>query len=124
MKANTVASRLAVSIVGLGLLAAWQPALAADPGPADLVGALNGVFGVHPGTRAGHAKGFCLTGQFTPAPEAAALSKAPHFAKPVPVTARFSLGGGNPQAAGQRQGQCARMALRFDLGGAAPSPIW
>ena len=48
MKA-TVASRLAVSIVGLGLFAGGQPASAADPGPADLVGALNGVFGVHPG---------------------------------------------------------------------------
>ena len=71
---------------------------AADPTPADLVDALNGVFGKHAGMRAAHTKGFCVTGQFTPAPEAAALSKAPHFAKPVPVTGRFSLGGGNPEA--------------------------
>ena len=122
MKANTVASRLAVSIVGLGLFAAWQPALAADPGPADLVGALNGVFGVHPGMRAAHTKGFCLTGQFTPAPEAATLSKAPHFAKPVPVTARFSLGGGNRKRPTMKRAMSG--AWRSDsTSGAAPSPI-
>jgi hypothetical protein len=58
MTAKTVAASLAVSILGLGLLAAGQPAAAADPPPADLVGALNGVFGVHPSTRAAHSKGF------------------------------------------------------------------
>src|SRR4029079_18202297 len=111
MKAKSVASRIAVSIVGLGLFAGGQGASAA--GPADLVGALNGVFGVHPGMRAAHTKGFCATGQFTPTPDAAALSKAPHFAKPVPVTARFSLGGGNPQAADNEKGNVRGMALRF-----------
>ena len=123
MKAKSVASRIAVSIVGLGLFAGGQPASAADPGPADLVGALNGVFGVHPGMRAAHTKGFCATGQFTPTPGAAALSKAPHFAKPVPVTARFSLGGGNPQAADNEKGNVRGMALRFDLGGGTTTDL-
>ena len=123
MTARIVAPRLTIAILGLGLLAGSQPAAAADPAPADLVGALNGVFGVHPGTRAAHAKGFCLSGQFTPAPEAASLSKAPHFAKPVPVTARFSLGGGNPQAADDEKGNVRGMALRFDLGGGATTDL-
>jgi hypothetical protein len=69
-----------------------------QPRPDQLVDALNGVFGKHAGDRAAHTKGICLTGQFTPAPDAPSLSKAPQFAKPVGITARFSLGGGNPQA--------------------------
>ncbi len=125
MSANIVTTRLAVSILGLGLglFAATQPAVAADPGPVDLVGALNGVFGAHPGIRAAHTKGFCATGQFTPSPEAASLSKAPHFAKPVPVTARFSLGGGNPQAPDNAKGNVRGLALRFDLGGGATTDL-
>jgi catalase len=56
-----------------------------------------------------------VTGQFTPAPEAAALSKAPHFAKPVPVTARFSLGGGNPAASDGQKDNVRGIAMHFQL---------
>jgi catalase len=56
-----------------------------------LVEALNKLSqGPHPGIRANHAKGVMVTGTFTPSPSAASFSKAPHFAKPVPVLARFS----------------------------------
>ena len=123
MTVKTVATCIAASVLGLGVFATAEPAAAADPTPADLVSALNGVFGSHPGTRAGHAKGFCLTGQFTPTPEAAVLSKAPHFAKPVAVTARFSLGGGNPQAPDNAKGNVRGMARRFDLGGGATTDL-
>ena len=123
MTVKTVATCIAASVLGLGVFATAEPAAAADPTPADLVSALNGVFGSHPGTRAGHAKGFCLTGQFTPTPEAAVLSKAPHFAKSVPVTARFSLGGGNPQAPDNAKGNVRGMALKFDLGGGATTDL-
>jgi catalase len=58
--------------------------------PSQLVDALNGVFGPQTDQRAVHAKGIVLEGTFTPSPEAAALSKAPHFASKVKVTARFS----------------------------------
>ena len=71
---------------------------AQEPRPDQLVDALNGVFGKHPGDRAAHTKGICLTGRFTPSPDAPSLSKAPQFAKPVSIVGRFSLGGGNPQA--------------------------
>jgi catalase len=43
-----------------------------------------------------HAKGVLLSGTFTPTPEAAKLSKAPHFQHPVPVLVRFSNSTGIP----------------------------
>jgi catalase len=64
-----------------------------------LVDAFNGVFGVHPGVRANHAKGVVLEGVFTPEASAASVSKAAHLQKqkkPVPVTVRFSDGSGLP----------------------------
>ena len=96
---------------------------AADPTPADLVDALNGVFGKHAGDRAAHAKGFCMTGTFTPSADAPKLSKAPHFAKQVPIRARFSLGGGNPQAPDNAQDNVRGLAVKFDLGGGASTDI-
>jgi catalase len=65
--------------------------------PAGLVDALNGVFGKQTDNRAVHAKGIVLEGKFTPSPEAAALSKAPHLqGTAVPVTVRFSDFAGVP----------------------------
>ncbi len=81
------------------------------------------MFGKHAGMRAAHTKGICLTGNFTPAPDAAKLSKAPHFAKPVPVIARFSLGGGNPQAPDNAQDNVRGLAVRFDLGNGANTDL-
>jgi len=94
-----------------------------QPRPDQLVDALNGVFGKHAGDRAAHTKGICLTGQFTPAPDAPSLSKAPQFAKPVGITARFSLGGGNPQAPDNAQDNVRGLAVRFDLGNGANSDL-
>jgi catalase len=55
------------------------------------------LFGVHPGFRPAHAKGILLQGSFTPTPEAAKLSRAPHFNKPsTPVIVRFSNSTGIP----------------------------
>lgn len=119
MKARFVALIGATALVSLQLFVAKETACAADPTPADLVDALNGVFGKPQGTRSSHAKGLCLTGQFTPSPEAAKLSKAAHFAKPVPITARFSLGGGNPKAPDNVKANVRGLAIRFDLGSGA-----
>ena len=124
MTNRTPWNRIGFSLLGVALMGgAALAARAADVGPADLVDALNGVFGKHKGDRAAHTKGFCLTGQFTPAPDAAALSKAPHFAKTVPVTGRFSLGGGNPQAADDAKDNVRGMALRFNLGDAGVTDL-
>lgn len=96
---------------------------AADPTPADLVDALNGVFGKHAGDRAAHTKGICLSGNFTPSADAAKLSKALHFAKPVPILARFSLGGGNPEAPDNAQDNVRGLAVKFDLGSGGTTDI-
>jgi len=111
------------ALAALGLMGSMVAGVAADPTPADLVNALNGVFGKHPDTRAGHAKGFCVTGLFTPSPDAATYSKAPQFAKPVPIIGRFSLGGGNPQAPDNAKDNVRGLALRFDLGNGATSDL-
>lgn len=83
------------------------------------VDALNGVFGVHPGARAAHAKGIVLEGTFTPSASAAAISKAAHLQKKkaaIPVTVRFSDGPGVPTIPDTEPGAGPRgMAVKFHL---------
>ena len=75
--------------------------------------------GVHPGFRPAHAKGVLLRGTFTPSPEAASLTRAPHLHRnSTPVTVRFSdfagiptVADNDPQSAGPRG-----FAVRFHLG--------
>jgi catalase len=88
--------RLALPLI-LGLahccnaLAADAPAPDKKPLPVALVDALNVLSkGPHKGYRANHAKGVMVEGTFSPSPGAASFSKAPHFAKDVPVLVRFS----------------------------------
>ena len=85
---------------------------------------LNG--GVHPGHRPVHAKGIMLDGFFSPTPEAAGLSRAPHFHQAAtPVLVRFSDFAGvpavpdnDPNIAGPRG-----CAIRFQLGEYAHTDI-
>jgi catalase len=100
-----------------------EPAAKVPAGPADLVNALNDVFGKYPGQRSAHTKGICLTGTFTPAADAPKLSKAPHFGKEVPIIARFSLGGGNLKAPDNAQDNVRGFAIRFDLGDGARTDL-
>ena len=117
--------RMAIgSLVGLaGVFATVATRAQEQPRPDQLVDALNGVFGKHPGDRAAHTKGICLTGVFTPSADAPSLSKAPQFAKAVPIIARFSLGGGNPQAPDNAQDNVRGLAIKFDLGNGASSDL-
>ncbi|MBX3280614.1 MAG: catalase family peroxidase [Acidobacteria bacterium] len=63
----------------------------------DLIQALDDIFGLHPGHRPAHAKGIILSGVFTPAPDAASLTRAPHIHhESTPVSVRFSNSGGLP----------------------------
>jgi catalase len=65
----------------------------------EMVDAIHGVLGFHPGFRALHAQGNLYRGTFTATPEAKKLSRAVHLqGNPVPVTVRFSIGGGDPDA--------------------------
>ena len=90
---NKKSSRLNAALLPLtAMLAAASPAAAApadDNLPVQLVDSLHSAFGEHH-ARAVHAKGIVLTGTFTPEPAARALSKAAVFARPTPVTVRFS----------------------------------
>ena len=83
-------------------------AAAEEAQPEDLVNALNGVFGAHAGKRAAHTKGICLKGNFTPTAEAPSLTKAPHFAGPVPVDSALLARRRQPCGIRRAEGQRAR----------------
>src|SRR5437870_2828026 len=69
-----------------------NPALAQE-----LLDALDALSGLHPGFRPAHAKGLMCSGTFTPLPEAAKLTRAPHASKPsIPFTVRYSDSTGVP----------------------------
>jgi hypothetical protein len=80
--------------LALALVAVPLAIAIAQPTPQDLVDALNSVFGKHAGMRAAHTKGICVTGNFTPGPEAAKLSKAPHSPSPFPSSPASPWAGG------------------------------
>ncbi|CAO2657273.1 Nn.00g033990.m01.CDS01 [Neocucurbitaria sp. VM-36] len=83
-----------------------------------LVSALRGAAGDAPHSfRPAHAKGHFLTGTFTPSPDAAALTTAPHFnADSTPITVRFSSSTGFPQIPDTDPNANPRgFALRFHL---------
>ncbi len=109
-----------------GLLAALLVGAAAnavaaenDVAPDQVVGAIEKVFGVTKGERRNHTKGTCAEGEFVSLPAGAQYSGSALFSgKPVPVVARFSLGGGNPKASDA--GKSPRgMALEFRMPGGA-----
>ncbi len=80
-----------------------------------IVDALAGIYGVHPGSRAVHAKGIVCEGTFTATPEAAALTRAAHMqGEPVRATVRFSNAGGDPGAHDGRRDNRG-MAVKFYL---------
>ena len=83
----------------------------------DLMQALDDLFGVHPGFRPAHAKGILLKGDFTPSPDAASLTRAPHAQrKSTPVTVRFSDSPGVPTIPDNDPNASPRgFAVRFHL---------
>lgn len=112
-------TRLAAIPTGLifaALAAMPLPAAAAEATPEAIVDTLNAIFGKHK-VRSSHAKGQCVTGTFTPAAGAAALSKSPSFAKAVPVLGRFSIGGGNPKVPDAAKAAVKGFAFRLDPDG-------
>jgi len=75
----------------------------------DVVAALEGAYGVHPGERRNHTKGTCALGAFVGMSGAGKYSRSALFSgTPVPVVARFSLAGGDPEASDARgaRGAC------------------
>jgi catalase len=124
MRRRSSIASLIAPLLSIVLIAALATAASAQQtSPADLVDALNGLFGKHAGDRAAHTKGICLTGTFTPSADALKLSKGAHFAKQVPIRARFSLGGGNPNAPDNAQDNVRGLAVKFDLGNGTSTDI-
>lgn len=79
--------------------------------------ALERAFGVHPGERRNHAKGMCALGTFEGEPASTVYSRSALFGgQSIPVTARFSIGGGNPDVPDTDRG-VRGMALEFRLPG-------
>jgi catalase len=110
--------KLSVAAIAVATMLAVSP-LRAEPfdqtSPVALVDALIAVYGPHPGFRKNHAKGTCATGNFVSTPETAAYSRSQLFSgAAVPVVARFSLGGGNPEAPDAGKGPRG-MALEFQF---------
>jgi catalase len=89
-----------------------NPALAQE-----LLEAFDALFGLHPGLRPAHAKGMMCSGTFTPAPQAAQLTRAPHASRPsTPVTVRYSDATGLPNIPdNDPQSFPKGMATRFHL---------
>lgn len=122
MKPSLSPRDLQFALLAVASAACCAPMLvhAADSttGP-QMIDAFEGTFGVHPGQRRNHIKGTCAAGEFLGTTDAAALSRSALFSgKPIPVVARFSLGGGNPEvpdAAPAPRG----MALEFRIPGGA-----
>jgi catalase len=93
----------------------------AGPSPAlvqEILDAFDRLFGLHPGFRPVHAKGAFCKGAFTPAPAAAALTRAPHASRPsTPVLVRFSNSTGVPIIPDNDPNASPRgFAVRFILG--------
>ena len=103
-----------------GLLTVGVPLAGAgenSPDAGTVVAAIEGAFGVTPGERRNHIKGVCAVGEFVGSKDAAVYTRSALFSgKPVPVVARFSLGGGNPKAPDTAK-SVRGMALQFKLPG-------
>jgi catalase len=119
---------VAIALAVAGLAHSQQQAATPPPQkstPTQLVDALNGVFGKHPGARAVHAKGIVLEGTFTPSGTASSISKAPHLQKvSVPVTVRFSNFAGIPDIPDNAAMASPRgFAIKFQLPDGTTSDI-
>lgn len=107
-----------LAVAAAVLFAFASPSARAETDPEALVNALNAVFGKHPGMRAAHPNGQCVSGSFVPTAEAKALTRATHFDGPGPwkVVGRFSMAGGNPAAPNTQKDNARGLALHIDRG--------
>ena len=102
----------------LALLAGMSIAAAQEPAPEAIVDAMEKVSGTHAGKRRSGAKGVCAAGEFVSTGAGARLTTASPLqpGARVPVTARFSNGGGNPRAPDNAPA-VRGLSLAFDLPG-------
>lgn len=117
---GTIAAKLALigvvlaAVVGVfGYLGGWFTPN--ELTPSRFVDGFEAVDGVHPGFRRNHARGLGVSGSFESNGNGARLSKAAVF-RPgqLPVIGRFSLGGGQPDAADMPH-EARGLGLQFTL---------
>jgi catalase len=109
----------ASALAGAAMLSSASALAQVDPNR--FLDQFEATFGKFEGFRRSGAKGVCATGEFVGSAEGRALSTASAFSgKPVPVVARFSVGGANPKAPDNTRGQ-RNLALQFNLPG---GEIW
>ena len=114
-----VAALAASALAGATMLTSLPAAAQVDPNR--MLDQFEATFGKFEGFRRSGAKGVCAVGEFTGSVEGRALSVSSAFSgRPVPVVARFSVGGANPKAPDNVRGQ-RNMALQFNLPGGA---VW
>ena len=105
--------RLAV-LVFLALLSPGFVRAENQPIEAQILDAMDKLWGVHRGFRTNHAKGIVAEGSFKALPEAAALSRATLFAgTTIPVIVPFSDGSGFPDGAPAARPHS--MTMKFQL---------
>jgi catalase len=115
MSTNRTALLAASAFAGTAMLTSLTATAQVDPNR--FLDQFEATFGKFEGFRRSGAKGICATGEFTGSADARALSTASAFSgKPVPVIARFSVGGASPKAADNARSQ-RNMALQFNLPG-------
>ncbi|WP_428418526.1 catalase family peroxidase [Methylibium sp.] len=109
-----LAAAAAASALSISSAFAQSPA-AAPVDPNTFLNQFESTFGKFEGFRRSGAKGICATGEFVGSADARALSTASAFSgSPVPVVARFSVGGANPKAPDNARSQ-RNLALQFNL---------
>jgi len=110
-----VLSAVAAAAALLTSSAFAQSSAAAPVDPNTFLNQFESTFGKFEGFRRSGAKGICAMGEFVGTPDARALSMASAFSgSPVPVVARFSVGGANPKAPDNARSQ-RNLALQFNL---------
>lgn len=110
-----VPSAVAAASALLTASAFAQSPAAAPVDPNTFLNQFESTFGKFEGFRRSGAKGICATGEFVGSADARALSTASAFSgNPVPVVARFSVGGANPKAPDNARSQ-RNLALQFNL---------
>ena len=100
-------------------LAAEAEAKAEPFNPVKMINAFEATYGLHKGRRRNHTKGLCAEGEFVGNSDGAKYSRSALFSgQTVPVVARFSQSGGNPEQPDNVKG-VQGMALEFKLPGNA-----
>ncbi|TMO51917.1 catalase, partial [Pseudoalteromonas phenolica] len=111
---------LSIISIALGITFSNQVIASSQPVSAnEFIQLFEKLNGKHPGFRKAHASGVCATGEFQPNTQSALFKNAPLLSNGnLPVTLRFSMGGGNP-IADERTTGTRGMGMQINLPGGA-----